>query len=225
MKNKVLVIVAHPDDEALGCSGTIAKHIQAKDEVYVIFMSDGVASRSGPDLKSDTKLRLNSAKKSCDILKTKEPIFLDFPDNKMDSIPLLDIVQKLEEYVNKINPNVVYTHHGFDLNIDHRITHQAVMTACRPQPSFSVKEIYTFEVLSSTNWASNSILNAFIPSKFVDISKYFDQKINSLNCYNYEMREFPHSRSIESIKMLSKHRGSSVGVNYAEAFQVERIIS
>jgi len=225
MKNRVLVIAAHPDDEALGCAGTIAKHIEATDQVYVIFMSNGVSSRAGANLKSATKVRIDSANKSCKVLKTEEPIFLDFPDNKMDSIPLLDIVQKLEECVIKINPNMIYTHHGFDLNIDHRITHQAVLTACRPQPGFSVKEIYSFEVLSSTDWATSSTKNAFIPSKFVDISKTFNQKMNSLNCYSYEMRQAPHSRSIDSVKALSILRGSTVGVTYAEAFQVERIIS
>ena len=225
MQNRVLIIVAHPDDEALGCAGTIAKHTQAKDQVSVVFMSNGVSSRSGNNLKNDIELRINSALKSCEILKTEDPIFLDFPDNKMDSIPLLDIVQKLEEYIFEISPNVIYTHHGFDLNIDHRITHQAVMTVCRPEPNFSVKEIYSFEVLSSTEWTSISMANTFVPSKFVDISKTFDQKINSLNCYSYEIRQAPHSRSIDSIKALSMHRGSTVGVKYAEAFQVERIIS
>ena len=225
MKNRVLVIAAHPDDEALGCSGTIAKHIKAKDQVFIIFMSNGVSSRDGNNLESATKLRLNSARKSCEILKTENPIFLDFPDNKMDSLPLLDIVQKLEKFVFDLKPNVVYTHHGFDLNIDHRITHQAVMTVCRPQPNFSVKAIYTFEVLSSTGWASSSSINSFIPFKFVDISDTFHQKINSLNCYISELREFPHSRSIESVRALSVLRGSTIGVSFAEGFQVERIIS
>lgn len=225
MKNRILIIVAHPDDEALGCSGTIAKHTNANDQVDIIYMSNGVSSRGDINIKSASNLRVQAALKSCEILKTNKPVFLDFPDNKMDSIPLLDIVQKLEDHVSKINPNIVYTHHAYDLNIDHRITHQAVLTACRPQPNFSVKEIYSFEVLSSTEWASSSIQKAFVPSKFVDISKTFNQKMTSLNCYSDEMREFPHSRSIDSLTALSILRGSSVGVSYAEAFQVERIIS
>ena len=224
MKNRVLVVVAHPDDEALGCAGTIAKHIEATDQVYVIFMSNGVSSRAGANLKSATKVRVDSANKSCKVLKTEEPIFLDFPDNKMDSIPLLDVVQKIEKVVVELKPDIIYTHHIGDLNIDHKITHEAVMVACRPQKNISVKEIYAFEVLSSSEWMTPKI-NTFSPNYFNNISNYIEIKRSALSCYDNEMRESPNSRSIENIIRLNALRGNAVAIDYAESFEILRFLN
>jgi LmbE family N-acetylglucosaminyl deacetylase len=141
----------------------------------------------------------------------------------MDTIPFLDIVQSLEKLIDTIKPSIVFTHHSGDLNIDHRLTHDAVLTACRPTPSSCVREIYSFEVLSSTEWGVFND-NFFIPTKFVDIVDTFDQKMQALHSYNEEMREFPHSRSFESVESLAKLRGSSVGIELAECFQTIRII-
>lgn len=221
MKN-VLVIAAHPDDEALGCGGTIAKHISQGDEVHMIFMSDGVNSRSNVSEKN-----LKSRKEISKIALTKLGItssqYLDFPDNKMDSIPLLDIVQKLEPIIKQLKPSIIYTHNHSDLNIDHQLTNSAVMTACRPLPNSSVREIYGFEILSSTEW-SNDQKTSFNPKFFVDITHYMPKKLSVLNEYNAEMRAPPHSRSIKHIEALAQHRGYSVGVDMAEAFEVYRII-
>jgi N-acetylglucosamine malate deacetylase 1 len=221
MSKTVLVVAAHPDDEVLGCSGTIARHVDNGDKVHVVFMSDGVTSRTYTNHK-EVKERKQAAINACHILGVKrKPIFLEFPDNRMDTIALLDIVQTLEKVINKIEPGVVYTHHSGDLNIDHKITNQAVMTACRPQPGFCVREIYSFEVLSSTEWLTN---NPFIPNYFVDISDALELKVLAIKAYNSELRSFPHARSIESIKALAKYRGASVGVSAAESFKVERLI-
>ena len=138
-------------------------------------------------------------------------------------VALLDIVQSLEGVIYKIKPDVVYTHHLGDLNIDHQITHKAVITACRPQPNFCVKEIYSFETLSATHWQSPSMKNVFNPNYFVGVSDFMDKKIKALQCYDNEMREAPHARSYESVENLSKFRGGLVGVKNAEAFCVERI--
>ena len=218
----ILVVAAHPDDEVLGCSGTVARHVSDGDNVHTVFMSDGVTSRSGVD-SNEVEARKQSAKNASNILGISEsPRFLGFPDNRMDTIALLDIVQTLEQVINEIEPEVIYTHHSGDLNIDHKITHQAVMTACRPQPEFCVREIYSFEVLSSTEWSTN---NPFIPNYYVDISDTLELKISAIKSYDSELRTFPHARSIEAIRALANYRGASVGVKAAEAFKVERLIS
>ncbi|MBT6052731.1 MAG: PIG-L family deacetylase [Candidatus Scalindua sp.] len=221
MSKQILVVAAHPDDEVLGCAGTIARHVSDGDKVYVVFMSDGVTSRTGVE-SNEVEVRKQAAKDASNILgMVQSPRFLGFPDNRMDTVALLDIVQTLEQVINEIEPEVVYTHHSGDLNIDHKITHQAVMTACRPQPGFCVREIYSFEVLSSTEWSTN---NPFIPNYFVDISDILELKISAIKAYNSELRLFPHARSIESIEALVKYRGASVGVHAAEAFRLERKI-
>jgi len=222
MSKKILVVAAHPDDEVLGCSGTIARHVSDGDKVYMVFMSDGVTSRTGQESK-EIELRKQAAKDAGNILGIVDsPRFLGFPDNRMDTLALLDIVQTLEQVMNEIDPEVVYTHHLGDLNIDHKITHQAVMTACRPQPECSVREIYSFEVLSSTEWSTN---NPFAPNYFVDISGTLELKISAIKAYGSELRTFPHARSIEAIRALANYRGVSVGIKAAEAFKVERLIS
>ena len=217
MKNKVLVVAAHPDDEVLGCGATVAKHVQNGDRAKVVFLADGFGSRD------DDGNRDNSAERASKILGCENPIFLNLPDNQLDTIPLLDIVKKIEKVIEGFQPSVIYTHHFGDLNIDHQITHKAVMTACRPQPNFCVKEIYSFETLSATHWQSPSMKNVFNPNYFVGVSDFMDKKIKALQCYDNEMREAPHARSYESVENLSKFRGSLVGVKNAEAFCVERI--
>ena len=223
-RKKILVVAAHPDDEILGCGGTMARHSDESDEVHVIFMSDGVASRdTKKGLLNEINKRKQSALDACKIIGAQQPIFLDFPDNQMDTCSMLEITQKLESVINEIKPEVVYTHHNKDLNVDHQLTHQAVMTACRPQPGSYVKNIYSFEVVSSTNWGSSlQGCDIFTPNYYVNIASTIDKKISALSEYSVEMRQFPHSRSIESIVALSKYRGCSVGMHTAEAFQAER---
>ena len=216
--HKVLIFVAHPDDEVLGCGATIAKHIDNSDMVQIVFLSDGFSSRN------DDENRDSNAQKASKVLACQNPIFLNYPDNQLNTVPLLDIVKKIETIVSDFQPNIIYTHYFGDLNIDHQITHKAVITACRPQPNFCVKEIYSFEVLSATHWQSPSMSNAFNPNYFVDVSDFIKQKIKALQCYDNEMRDYPHARSYEAVVSLSSFRGSAVGVHNAEAFVVERLI-
>jgi N-acetylglucosamine malate deacetylase 1 len=218
----ILVVAAHPDDEVLGCGGTINRHVDSGDKVNVLFMSDGVTSRNIKGIEQES--RKQSAIEACSILGTQEPIFLDYPDNKMDSLALLDVVQSVEKIINKNKPDVIYTHHSGDLNIDHRITHQAVMTACRPQPNFSVNEIYSFEVLSSTEWQIQDT-TPFLPNCFIDITPFIENKRKALNAYSSEMYPEPHSRSIENVLRHNAVRGNSVGLDYSEAFVVLRKIT
>jgi LmbE family N-acetylglucosaminyl deacetylase len=142
----------------------------------------------------------------------------------MDTIPMLNVVKSIEDIISKLQPELIYTHHIGDLNIDHQVTHKAVMTACRPEPEFCVKEIYSFEVLSSTEWQTPG-LNVFTPNMFIDITKYINIKRDLLGIYTKEMRRAPHSRSIENILQLNSLRGNSVGLNYAEAFSILRKIN
>ena len=169
MKKNILIVAAHADDEVLGCGGTIAYYVKKDYDVYVVYMSDGVSSRKD---FSNTLLeeRKNAALQACKILGIKKNFFLDFPDNKLDSLCLLNVIQPLEKIINEIKPNIIFTHHCSDLNIDHKITHQAVITICRPQPDFFVEKIYCFETLSSTEWKSHQRAHNFNPNFFVDIS-------------------------------------------------------
>jgi len=221
MSKKILVVAAHPDDEVLGCGGSLARHRSEGDQIYVVFMSDGVSSRDESDDVS-IHARLDSAANSQKILGITEHFFLDFPDNSLDSVPFLEIVKSLEEIVFNLKPQVIYTHHYGDLNLDHELTCRAVLTVCRPIPNFFVKEIYGFEIMSSTEWAIPT-KNSFEPIKFVDIEHFINIKIDALNAYRQEMRPVPHSRSLEHIVALSKHRGYSVGLNFAESFEIYRI--
>jgi len=223
---KVLVIAAHPDDEVLGCGGTIARHIKNKDDVHVIILAEGVTSRdksrNRKKRSKEIKNLLLSAQKSHKTLGSKSLKFFNLPDNRMDSINLLDIVKIVEKEVNLVKPEIIYTHHIGDLNIDHSITHQAVVTACRPEPNKSVKKIYCFEVPSSTDWQSVQSDKFFKPNCFIDISKTLQKKLKALKAYKSEMRSWPHSRSIKNVENLAKWRGSSSGMKAAEAFIIIR---
>lgn len=218
----VLVVAAHADDEALGCGGTIARHVEEGDAVHLVLMADGVHSRRGSS-ESDLARRIEASKRAQSILGASSSQSLELPDNQMDSVPLLEIVQKLEPILAGIQPSVIYTHHHGDLNVDHRLTHAAVMTACRPLPDSSVREIYGFEVLSSTEWAIQQT-SPFLPDYFVNITQHLRTKLEALEAYAEEMRNPPHSRSMAHVEVLAHHRGYSVGVDAAEAFEVYRII-
>jgi LmbE family N-acetylglucosaminyl deacetylase len=211
----VLIVAAHPDDELLGCGGAIARHAREGAKVYVLFMTDGVGARGATGGEA---ARRKSAEAALKILGAEAPMFLDFPDNAMDGVPLLDIVKKIEEAVARVKPSIVYTHHGGDLNVDHQVTHRAIMTACRPLPGSSVRAIYGFEVLSSTEWS----LAPFHPARFVGID--IELKLKALREYHQEMREAPHARSYEAVRALAVVRGASAGLPAAEGFSVLRLV-
>ena len=224
----LLVIAAHPDDEALGCGGTIARLTSEGNNVYTLILGEGVTSR---DKKRDLTKRENEIaelKKQVEsvnkILGVKKVYTFDFPDNRFDTVPLLDIIKTIEKIKEDIKPDIVFTHHYGDLNIDHQITFKAVMTAFRPTKDESVKEIYSFEIPSSTEWNAPSSITYFMPDYFVDISKTIKLKVRAMKEYKCEIREYPHPRSIESIEIKAKQRGIQVGLEAAEAFEVLRMI-
>lgn len=221
----ILVVAAHADDEVLGCGGTIAKHKSQGATVNVALLADGVFSRSKERIgaNEDLRIRNSAARDANKILGVDQVIFGKFPDNRMDSVDLLDVVKYVEYLINEFRPDLVLTHHSNDLNIDHRVVSQAVCTACRPQKNCSVKSILFFEVPSSTEWQINSI-NAFSPHLFEDITDYLAKKNRALEVYSMEMRDWPHPRSIEGVTHLAKWRGATVGVDSAESFIVGRIV-
>lgn len=224
----ILVVAAHPDDEVLGCGGAIAKWTSLGHIVHVLIMAEGATSRSPiRDRKVHSeKLSLleNSAQSAGKILGVTSVKFLDFPDNRMDSLDRLDIIKAIEEEIVRLKPDTVVTHHCGDVNIDHRITHEAVVTACRPQRGHSVRLLLAFEIMSSTEWQPPGSNFVFQPNWFEDIEVTIDSKIKALECYQSEMREWPHPRSLKSVKNLAKHRGSMVGCESAEGFMLLRII-
>ena len=212
----VLVIAAHPDDEVIGCGGTLARHAAQGDSIHIIFLADGESSRSV--VPSMIERRQIMAINAANILGCQEPIFLGLPDNKLDTVPFLDLVQTLENAAIPLLPEIIYTHHGGDLNIDHRLACQATLTTFRPQPGGTVRAIYAFEICSSTEWSHPSVTPSFIPTRFHNISDWTEIKNRALSCYASEIRNSPHSRSIDGIQIRDQHRGHTIGHQAAEAF-------
>ena len=177
MKKKILVISAHPDDDALGCGGTIAKFSEEKSDVFVIYFTDGVSARlKNKNIKKEILCRRKNSIQAAKILGIKKCFFFSYPDNKLDKAPLLEITQKIEKIINQIKPEIVITHSEHDLNIDHQIINRAVITATRPKPESKVKKILLFETLSSSEWKFSNKKNFFNPNYFVDIYKTMKKK-------------------------------------------------
>ncbi len=225
MKNKVLVIAAHPDDEVLGIGGTVLRHARSGDDVYCLIAAEGVTSRlaKGKKTDADVKRLRKESLNAADILGFKEVFFLDFPDNAMDSVPLLDVVKGFEKVMDRLKPDIIYTHHENDLNVDHRICFQAAMTAARPIGKDCVKKIYAFETLSSTEWQSKGE-GVFRPNVYYDISGVMDDKLKAMKAYRSELRKYPHPRSLEGIRILAQFRGLESGLELAEALCLVREI-
>lgn len=225
-KSSVLVVAAHPDDEVLGCGGTIAKLSKEKNTVNVLFISNGEDSRdiNKTIIKKKIKKRKNAAELAAKILGVTSNTFMDLLDNKLDTYPLLKIVKIIEKYIKKFKPDIIYTHFNNDLNIDHQIVNQAVLTACRPQKNSSVKNIFFFEVPSSTEWRVDKNSKIFNPNWFEDISLTKNKKIEALKAYRMEMKKWPHPRSEKAIRALYTWRGATVGLDAAEAFMLGRKI-
>jgi len=226
-KSSVLVIAAHPDDEVLGCGGTIAKLVSLGSEVNVAFLSDGVTSRKKKCLEHTFELatRQSAATKAMAILGHSKVSFGILPDNQLDTVPLLDIAKIVESFVEEYRPQTILTHYGFDVNIDHQKVNEAVQIACRPQIKHSVKSILCFETPSSTEWVmGGSKAPGFNPNWFVDISQTLSQKLLALDQYATELRAWPHPRSRQAVEHLAHWRGATIGVDAAEAFILGRKI-
>jgi LmbE family N-acetylglucosaminyl deacetylase len=219
-----MIIAAHPDDEILGCGGTVARLTQEgkaeADEVLTLILSNGITSRENWDKKDLEDLKVKSADANF-MVGVPWIAIEDLPDNQFDKVPLLDIVKKVDKHIKFHLPDIIFTHYANDLNIDHRITYQAVITATRPMQNESVKEIYSFEVLSSTEW---NYPTTFSPDTFYDITDTINTKLEALACYDSEMRDSRHPRSITGAWNNAKMWGLKSGLEYAEAFKTVRRI-
>jgi len=217
-----LVVAAHPDDEVLGCGGTIARHADAGDQVHVLIVAEGATSRlqKRDRLQADEELSslAQSAQRVGSILGAAGVELLDLPDNRLDSLDRLDLIKRIEQRIDRHQPHVVYVHHAGDVNVDHRRLHEAVVTACRPTPGHPVRRLLSFEVASSSEWQPPGSAPAFQPNLFVDITDQWQRKQEALLAYSSEMRPWPHARSVEALEHLARWRGAQVGVEAAEAF-------
>lgn len=224
LEENILIVAAHPDDEVLGCGGTIARLSDEGANINVLFLADGVGARGKPGelAHPECKARRNASRAACGILGANLPLYLDFPDNRLDTVPLLDVARSLEKIIADLKPQMIFTHHAGDLNVDHRIAHQAVVTASRPQPGNCVRKIYSFEIASSTEWQLPGSGPTFLPTTFVDIGKTLSKKLEALRAYEVEMRPWPHSRSIRAAEHHARWRGASAGFEAAEAFVMGR---
>ena len=206
---KILAIGAHADDIELGCGATLAKHVHQGDDVYLLHLNKGEGDR----------VKYKAAGEAAKIIGAISTELSDIPDQKFDTMSFLDIVQFIERRIIKILPDIVYTHWQGDLNLDHKITANAVLTACRPLPGSSVKEIYGFEIPSSTEWG----LHPFVPNHYVSLNDDFmSKKLLALSQYDGEIKESPHARSFETIFANLIKRGGEVGQEAAEAFYLYR---
>jgi len=216
---KVLVVAAHPDDEILGVGGTVAAHVDRGDEVTLAVMCEGVSIRYDP-VRHDEVVR--QAHEAASILGVSDLVLKNLPDQRLDTIPLGEVIGEVEALVRDRQPKTVYTHFGGDINRDHQIIAEAVLVATRPYAAPSVREILMFETPSSTEWGSSQLLPAFDPSVFVDITAAIDRKVKAFLCYSAEVVDYPHPRSEEALRARARFWGNRVNMNMAEAFTVVR---
>lgn len=215
-KKSILVISAHPDDETIGCGGTIAKHISQGDSVYALSFTDGVSSRGSHIDQVASKGRVKASEMAAQLLGFSWISRGEYPDNMLDTIPILDLAKNIEAVKKKYSPDIIYTHSYADLNVDHRKVHEATLIAFRPQPKETWQEIRAYEVASSTEWG----MQTFTPNLFINIDDFIEIKKEALACYWMELRDIPHPRSISSIECINRVRGSQAGFNYSEAFEI-----
>lgn len=227
MNKKVLVIVAHPDDEILGMGGTIAKYVEQGDEVALLIVTDGSTSqyKDSPDLQAIIEEKKIETKDAADILGINKIYYGGQPDMRLDVTAHTLVNAAIENVVDDFQPDIVYTHFEGDVNRDHQCVYQSTLVACRPVPGQKIKELYSFSVPSSTEWNVQTKQAVFTPTVYVDIEGiYAEKKYKAMACYRTELREYPHPRSIETLTILDKATGLQVGLKCAESFIAHRII-
>ncbi|MDD4170079.1 MAG: PIG-L family deacetylase [Desulfotomaculaceae bacterium] len=217
---KCLVLAAHPDDEIYGAGGTIARYTQMGAEVYVVILTEGCSTQyPGQDGMKERKRR--EALAANQIIGTREVIFYELPDMKLDTLAHVEINRIIEDCIKKLKPAVVFTHHHGDVNKDHRLVFDSTLVAVRPVAGCPVKKLYTYEVPSSTEWATGA-QSCFIPNTYFDISPVVEQKIAAIKAYSSELRPFPHPRSEQAVRLHHQCRGVACSMKYAEAFTLIR---
>lgn len=222
----VLVIAPHADDEVLGCGGTIYKHVEQGDDVYIAVMTD--ASIGAPELfKAETiKLIRAEAEKAHKILGVKDTFFYDFPAPQLEQFPQYKIANTLNSLIKKYSVDTLYIPHKGDLHLDHGVIFNASLVAARPFPEQTVKNIYAYETLSETEWSHPTTDSYFIPRHFNSLSELqFMKKLEAMKCFASQLKPFPNTRSIKALEHLAALRGATIGSHYAESFDIIRIIN
>jgi LmbE family N-acetylglucosaminyl deacetylase len=224
MNKNILVIAPHCDDEILGCGGIMAKYISNGNNVYVAIVTNG--NLGAPEIfpEEGTEKVRSEALDAHNLLGIKDTYFLDFPAPRLDSVPAYKLSMELNKLIIKLDITTLFIPHRGDIHKDHRITYEASLVAARPINGCPVKVIYAYETLSETEWAPPFGDDAFIPTVFEDIGEYIDKKMEAFKCYSTQIKKFPHSRSLKTIEVISNFRGSTVGVENAEAFMLVREI-
>lgn len=232
LRNKsILIVVAHPDDEILGLGATMFELITNYNvQTRVIILGEGITSRSDHRdpvyWEEALKTHRNNIHAAQNVIGYHSVGIYDFPDNRFDSVALLDIIKVIEKEKSEFKPDVIFTHHGGDVNIDHQRTFEAVITCCRPMEHEQVKTIITFETVSGTEWRASSDPKHFVPNFFVSVAeKNIDAKIKAMESYEFEKRIYPHPRSPGALKIVAQRWGVATGVQFAEAFTLVRNIS
>lgn len=227
-KTRLLVVAAHPDDEVLGCGGAILKAIKHGSHVGVMFLGEGISARFPvgqydlPEFREQTACRKKETERALKALGVKTAWFGERLCVQFDTHPLISLTKDIEEKIKDFRPTMLFTHNPSEVNIDHRITYEAVEVASRPVNDWFPKEIYAFEVACSGNWKFDPYFN---PNVFVDIEEFWKKKIEAWRCYKGEQRPFPHFRSEKGLEALATFRGMAVGMKKAEAFRLVRKVA
>ena len=216
---RVLVFAAHPDDEVIGAGGTIARHVARGDEVCLCVVTQGYAPlRSERDLAAARAQVLDVQQ----VLGIEEVFFCGFPTVKLNTVPYRELTSALQGIVDDVRPEVVFTTPPNDINQDHRIVHDCTLVALRPLPDSSVRRVLAYEIGTTAHFGQPAGGSPFVPNVFIDISRYLDKKLEAMSCYQSEVREYPHPRSLEGLRLMAKERGVSVGLEAAECFSLIR---
>ncbi|MDX6222280.1 MAG: N-acetylglucosamine malate deacetylase 1 [Frankiales bacterium] len=216
---RVVAVVAHPDDEVLGVGGTLARHAREGADVAVLVVADGASSRYAAEMRDELRI---AGQKAAVRLGLGEIVFADLPDQRLDSLPLIEVTRVVDQALDSWQPDIVYTHFAGDVNLDHAVVARATWTACRPYQRPGVRELFAFETPSSTEWGWPGLGDRFSANAFVDIAETLDAKIAAMACYDSELRPEPHPRSLDALRTRAAYWGSVVGMSAAEPFMVLR---
>jgi LmbE family N-acetylglucosaminyl deacetylase len=216
---KVLIVAAHPDDETIGAGGTIARHVSSGDDVFWCIVTQGYSPPWSEEILIKARKQIDKVQQ---VVGFKKVYRLGFPTVKLNSVPHIDLCNALQQVVNDVRPEIVYTTSRNDSNMDHRIVYDCTLVATRPLPGSSVRRILSYEIGYTNHFGIPSGASKFAPNVFVDIAPYLEQKLTAMQYYETELRESPHPRSIEGISLLAKERGLGVGLEAAECFELVR---
>ncbi len=214
--NKILVIAPHPDDETLGCGGTLLKHKDKGDEIFWLIVTN-IDEINGWE-KAIVEKRQREINAVSGIYNFKETYKLDYPTTRLDTIPLDDLILSISKVMRKAEPDIIYLPNRSDIHSDHRIVFNSVLSASKVFRMKFIKRILMYECLSETEFAPALAENAFLPNYFVDISEYIEKKTEILKIYESEIMDFPFPRSEKMARSLAAFRGSTANVHSAEAF-------